>query len=588
MIVQWTTLKMPSVVQAIVFESHQSESGGTTFAGSSSPSADGSKWFHVARLSGLTPATQYDFVITGEEQNTLRCLSDTDKIPCLFPFQSMTSTYYTPIDTLKLFSSKVWCGINFIDEWDYCTCTLGPKQRHTFKTAVPKGDLSPFNVLVYGDLGLDLEGAGKCFSNTAVTLNTAGNAMPFTMMALAQLATGVGYKLDTENNVCACGAGCPMSLERPTLQECFYAVKFNPSCGDYFSYGDGVCTCAPTSETSCQTTPKSGHNTYQRTQSSTDGPAFALHMGDIAYADNYYLRIDSLGNSYEVTWDIWMNMMGTTYPVLNYLPYMTLPGNHEATCNEATPFICTSTTTNFTAYRERFTMPTESGGVSPMWYSFDYGGVHFIQIDTETDYPDSPSTSVKNSGGIPCLGGGPFGDQLGWLEEDLIKAVANRQQVPWIIVSGHRPFYSSFAAASIVCYQCRQHFQRLFEQYGVDVYFGAHLHGYERLYPVNTTGTTGPWVDAATSQAQGCPKLTESYDNPKVPVMVTHGAAGNREMMDCLTTTQLPCTVKYLSTDFGFGRLFIDSPSQLRWQYHNALGSGMELADEFTLVKDRS
>lgn len=44
---------------------------------------------------------------------------------------------------------------------------------------------------------------------------------------------------------------------------------------------------------------------------------------------------------------------------------------------------------NFTAYNNRFKMPSsESGsGALNMHYSFNYGSVHFISIDTETGYP---------------------------------------------------------------------------------------------------------------------------------------------------------------------------------------------------------
>jgi hypothetical protein len=36
-------------------------------------------------------------------------------------------------------------------------------------------------------------------------------------------------------------------------------------------------------------------------------------------------------------------------------------------------------------------MPNEeSGGTDNLWYSYDYGMAHFIQIDTETDFPHSP------------------------------------------------------------------------------------------------------------------------------------------------------------------------------------------------------
>lgn len=53
----------------------------------------------------------------------------------------------------------------------------------------------------------------------------------------------------------------------------------------------------------------------------------------------------------------------------------------------ADSFLCR----NFTAFQHRFRMPgSESGGVTNFWYSFDYGLAHFVSMDGETDYANSP------------------------------------------------------------------------------------------------------------------------------------------------------------------------------------------------------
>jgi hypothetical protein len=107
------------------------------------------------------------------------------------------------------------------------------------------------------------------------------------------------------------------------------------------------------------------------------------------------------------------------------------------------------------------------------WYSFDYAQVHFIAVDTEVGYPHSPEGP-----GTP-MNGGPFGDQLAWLEADLKKAVANRAQVPWILVAGHRPYYSS-TGESGVWDPSRPAFEPLFLKYNVDIVYWGHVHWYER------------------------------------------------------------------------------------------------------------
>ena len=172
---------------------------------------------------------------------------------------------------------------------------------------------------------------------------------------------------------------------------------------------------------------------------------FIFHIGDIGYADDY---TDAM---YEAVWDQWF---ATMQPVTSIIPYMVTPGNHEYSCYQ--PAGC-SYATNFTVYNNRFksilfffffvfqtninqksnyTVPyKESGGVNNMWYSFDYGNVHFVSIDTETDYPNAPE------------GPSVFGDQLTWLQNDLAAAAQN-PSIDWIVAGGHRPIYSSNCAFS--------------------------------------------------------------------------------------------------------------------------------------------
>ena len=145
-----------------------------------------------------------------------------------------------------------------------------------------------------------------------------------------------------------------------------------------------------------------------------------------------------------------------------------LPGNHETTCSEVTPSLCSEGQRNFTSFLQRYYMPAvQSGAVNNMFYSLDYGLVHFVSIDTEVDFPNSPE------GPGTGLNAGPFADQLTWLKADLAKAAANRAQVPWIVVSGHRPYYSSCEGGT---QSVKAAFEELFLQYEVDLVFLGHIH----------------------------------------------------------------------------------------------------------------
>lgn len=75
-----------------------------------------------------------------------------------------------------------------------------------------------------------------------------------------------------------------------------------------------------------------------------------------------------------------------------------------------------------------------SHGASPsrtsQWASVDIGLIHFAVLDMD---PGPPAVFAAT---------GPGNAQAAWLEADLKKAVANRENVPWIVVGSHFPIYS--------------------------------------------------------------------------------------------------------------------------------------------------
>jgi len=127
----------------------------------------------------------------------------------------------------------------------------------------------------------------------------------------------------------------------------------------------------------------------------------------------------------------------------------------------------------------------ESNGYKNLWYSFDYGLAHFIIINTETDFSGAPADPHNK------LNGENFalnGTQLKRLKADLQVTDANRKKVPWIIVSGHRPFYGSLPKYrpgwehNDNCNEYRNAFAEVIFNNSVDFYFCGHVHWYERRY----------------------------------------------------------------------------------------------------------
>ena len=153
-----------------------------------------------------------------------------------------------------------------------------------------------------------------------------------------------------------------------------------------------------------------------------------IHTGDIAYDDG---TIDQFED----------NVFGVYADLFRNIPFFPAAGNHDYRTNQGAPF------------REVFNLPGDSG---EKWYSFDYGRVHFVAIDTEADYAT----------------------QAAWLDRDL---AAN--QLPWKVVYLHRPPYSSGHHGSDIT--LRKHLAPVLEKHGVQLLLAGHDHNYERMHPQN-------------------------------------------------------------------------------------------------------
>jgi len=295
-----------------------------------------------------------------------------------------------------------------------------------------------------------------------------------------------------------------------------------------------------------------------------------LHAGDIGYADDSFLHGDGchLGFCYETVYDNYMNWMEN---VTDSKPYMTAVGNHESECHspacQVSPDIKHSLS-NFTAYNARWAMPSqESGGVGNMWYSFDYASVHFVFVNTETDFHDAPEENAGDGGGMLGAPAGHFaadGEYLRWLEADLKAANSNRAQQPWIIAVGHRPWVTQDGVSSDDAVRVAH--ATLFETYGVNLYFAGHVHSYHRLLPVN--GNKG--VPTIVSGGAGCDEFASDKKTSG-----SFNKRGNNSLWD----------YRYYNGDTQLGMLEV-TPTELTFK---AIASSTgEIIDTVTITaKDR-
>ena len=97
------------------------------------------------------------------------------------------------------------------------------------------------------------------------------------------------------------------------------------------------------------------------------------------------------------------------------------------------------------------------------YYSFDYGPVHFVSVDSEI--------LAGHFGGRPAADA-----MLDWLAQDL-----GATSQPWKIVYMHKPPFDSAGRAISHVYR---DINPLLEQFEVDIFFDGHNHLYDRTFPI--------------------------------------------------------------------------------------------------------
>jgi len=208
-----------------------------------------------------------------------------------------------------------------------------------------------------------------------------------------------------------------------------------------------------------------GSSAQGQIASRIDGESFdlAVHNGDVAYSYGTFAQFNAFFFPY---YDAWMRQK----------PIFPSIGNHDDRTSSAGP------------YRTFFVLPRDGASATypnnaERFYSFDYGPVHFIALDTEAAFLNTARRQ----------------EQIAWLTEDL----QSSQHRPWRVVFFHRPPYSSGLehGSDLVV---RQAFSTLFERYNVQLVLNGHEHSYERSVPWReSTDTTRQAVTYVITGAAG-------------------------------------------------------------------------------------
>ncbi len=163
------------------------------------------------------------------------------------------------------------------------------------------------------------------------------------------------------------------------------------------------------------------------------------------------------------------------YPtIMQNTPVWPVPGNHE--------FGVSDSPTQSGPYYDSFTLPKagEAGGVpsgTEAYYSFDWGNIHFIALDSHDSDRSAPANPTTN-----VCPAGQGGAMYQWLCADL---AATDQD--FIIAFWHHPPYTkgSHDSDNLIdsegrMQQMRERFLPVLDAYGVDLVLSGHSHSYER------------------------------------------------------------------------------------------------------------
>ncbi len=197
----------------------------------------------------------------------------------------------------------------------------------------------------------------------------------------------------------------------------FRSYEKAPEAFQFFVYGD------------TQTCPLRNRLVASEMAADPASPAFILHAGDL---------VKSPVSPH------WRDFFWANEPLLSSIPLVSALGNHER---------------NDDSYYRALELPQGGGDHGEEWYSFEYGPVNFIVLDS-----NAAQVGLKE-----------FLAQSRWLEKEL-----EGQTRPGTVVLFHHPIYSSVYSTGVDS-GLERGWGSLFRKYGVDLVFSGHVHSYERI-----------------------------------------------------------------------------------------------------------
>jgi 3',5'-cyclic AMP phosphodiesterase CpdA len=177
-----------------------------------------------------------------------------------------------------------------------------------------------------------------------------------------------------------------------------------------------------------------------RDQMARDSFRFLVTTGDNAYDAGRYSEFDT--KVFQIYGDVFSK--AAVFPTL---------GNHDYATSSGAPYL------------DLFSLPRNAWRASDheRYYSFDYGNLHVVALDTNA--PLNVSDSAASD------------DMLDWLRDDL-----RRTTQPWVVAVVHHAPYSTGSHGSDS--RVLSTLVPIFEQYNVDLVLSGHDHIYQRSKPL--------------------------------------------------------------------------------------------------------
>jgi uncharacterized protein (TIGR03437 family) len=168
----------------------------------------------------------------------------------------------------------------------------------------------------------------------------------------------------------------------------------------------------------------------------SEHPNLVLHVGDVAYEEGTFDQFHA-------------NYFEYYFSLMRRVPFFPVAGNHEYYTQRAAPYLALHS------------LPSETVPAPDLgrYYSFDWGGVHFVALDS--NLLDNPPAAAR---------------MLNWLETDLAATTA-RWRVAYF---HHLPYPLDHHLDDPYSANAHREFVPRLERYGVQLVLTGHEHIYER------------------------------------------------------------------------------------------------------------